>query len=155
MRLVAALFLGLLVSISTSAQTSADPILLRGLLPQYPRIPHTAHISGDVRVSFKIDPMGSATDIEFISGPPLLRSVTEESIRSWKFDVATLNTKGAKIETVFSYQLSEGCPKTPAEEETIHIRLRSIHQVEIVASPICTNDPVEIRKSKTNKKGAE
>jgi hypothetical protein len=155
MRILAALFLGFLVSISTFAQTPADPILLRGLLPQYPRIPHTAHISGDLRVSFRIDPTGSVTDIEFISGPPLLRSVTEESIGSWKFDVATLNTKGAKFETVFSYQLSEGCPKTAAEEETIHIRLRSIHHVEIVASPICTNDPVEIRKSKTNKKGAE
>ncbi len=155
MRILAALFLGLLVSVSICAQAPADPRLLSGLLPQYPRISQTAHISGDVRVSFELDSEGNPTDIRYISGPPLLQSITEESIRSWKFDVSTLNAKKAKIETVFSYQLSEGCPKTPAEEETIHIRFRSIHQVEIVASPICTSDPVVVRPTPRKKKGAE
>ena len=155
MRLMVAAFLWLLASVSTSAQTSADPVLLSGLLPQYPRISHAAHISGDVRVSFEIDSAGNVTDVLFISGPPLLRSTTEDSIRSWKFDASTSDTKEVKFETVFSYRLTKGCPKTPAEKQTIRIRVRTIHHVEIVTSPICTEDPAEIRKSKTNKKGDE
>jgi TonB family protein len=155
MRILAALFLGLLVSVSTGAQTPADSSLLSGLLPHYPRISRVAHISGDVRVSFKIDSTGRVTYVEFISGPPLLRSVTEDSVRSWKFDASNSDNVGVKIETVFSYRITEGCPKTPGEEETIIVTLRSIHQIEIVANPICVYASAEIRKSKTNKKGAE
>jgi TonB family protein len=73
---------------STWAQAPVDPSLKGGLLPQYPRVPQLAHISGDVRASFKIDDSGNVTDIAIVSGPEMLKAPTEASLRSWKFYTA-------------------------------------------------------------------
>jgi hypothetical protein len=148
MRAIAASFLWLLVSVSTLAQSSPDPVLLSGLLPQYPRVPQTAHISGELRASFQVDVQGKVTDVQIISGPMLLRTPTEESLRSRKFDASTLDNNGGQIDTMFSYRFTEGCPKTPTESQTTSVTLRNIHHVEIIASLVCAEDPAQTRKSK-------
>ena len=62
MRMLIALFLGLLVSVSSVARDHPDRLLVSALIPQYPVIAKTAHITGDVRTSFQVDSLGNVTD---------------------------------------------------------------------------------------------
>ena len=144
----------LLTAGSTWAQAPVEPQLKGGLLPQYPRVPKLAHISGDVRASFKIDDAGNVTDIAIVSGPEMLKAPTEASLRPWTFYAADSGATELKVETTFSYRISAGCAKTKAEREGQTIRFQSIHQIEIRVAAICTSDP-SIEIPPKNKKGAE
>ena len=139
---------------STWAQAPVDPSLKGGLLPQYPRVPQLAHISGDVRASFKIDDSGNVTDIAFVSGPEMLKAPTEASLRSWKFYTADSGAVAVKVETTFSYRISAGCARTKAEREGQTIRFQSIHQIEILVAAICTDDPA-MEVPPKNEKGTD
>jgi len=154
MRLIAASVLWFLFSLSALAQAPTDVVLVKALLPQYPKLPRAAHITGDVRASFRVDRAGNATDIEIISGPPMLRPATEENIRSWKFEPPTSGDGTAKLETVFRYRITLGCPETEIDKETSIVTLRTFHNVEIATTALCTDDPIEQKPAGKTKKGA-
>jgi TonB family protein len=43
------------------------------------------HISGTVVVAISVDPNGTVTCVQVVSGHPLIVGVTIDSIRKWKF----------------------------------------------------------------------
>src|SRR5690348_6815900 len=72
-------------SFIVGAQSPALPTVIEHAPPTYPEIARTAHIEGEVVVKFTTDGK-SVQEAEAESGPPLLRRVAEDNVRTWKFD---------------------------------------------------------------------
>jgi hypothetical protein len=153
MRVIAASVLWFLLSLSALAQAPTDRVLAKALLPQYPKLLRASHNTRDVRASFRVVRTGNVTDTEILSGPPTLRPDTEENIRSWKFEPAT-SAQAAKLETVFRYRVTLGCPETDIDKDTSIVTLRTFHNVEIRTTALCPDDPREPKPmGKTKKRG--
>ena len=75
------------VSICLQAQGGPEPILLSYDRPQYPVLARAARIQGEVRVSFKIKDSGETSEIELISGHPILAATATSAVRSFRFAV--------------------------------------------------------------------
>ena len=64
---------------------SSSPIgPLQFVSPKYPAIARLANFSGKASVGLVVGPAGETTNIVY-SGVPLLKSATEEAVKSWKF----------------------------------------------------------------------
>jgi|HubBroStandDraft_6_1064221.scaffolds.fasta_scaffold315338_2 TonB family protein len=155
MRAIAAVVLGGLFSIPAFAQGAADRVLTSALLPQYPSTPRAAHITGDVRVSFRVDRAGNIKDVEVLSGPLMLRKATEEYVRSWKFEPSNSADEAGKLETQFRYRITLGCAETDIDKDTTIVTVRTIHNVEIATTAICTDDLEPPKPAVKTKKGTE
>jgi TonB family protein len=102
----------LMDSLSKAAAPKPAPGFERGIVPvrlihkvppQYPKIAQEMRVSGTVIVRAKIQTDGTVTDLESVSGPPLLRQAASDAIRQWKYAPATLN--GQAIEQVVQIKL--------------------------------------------------
>src|SRR5580704_6679459 len=60
-------------------RVSAEPAV-------YPPIVQVAHSEGSVRVQFVVGTDGTAKDLTYLSGPPLLMGARSNSIRTWRFN---------------------------------------------------------------------
>jgi TonB family protein len=69
----------------TLAQFSTAPVLTAPPNVNYPPIAKAAHVSGDVTVTFAINPDGTTTSVQVVSGPEMLRDAVAEPIRHWRF----------------------------------------------------------------------
>jgi len=67
------------------AQFAAPPVLAAPPNVFYPPIAKVAHISGDVTVTFSINPDGTTTSVQAVSGPPMLAYATVNAIKQWRF----------------------------------------------------------------------
>jgi TonB family protein len=80
--------------------------LIRSVPPQYPKIAQDMRVSGIVIVRAKIKKDGTVTDLELVSGPPLLRQAAFDAVRQWTYAPATLNgqatEQGVQVKLVFS-----------------------------------------------------
>lgn len=52
---------------------------------QYPPIARAARVQGDVIISFRQTPGGSAIDVTPISGPAMLQGIAVENVKAWHF----------------------------------------------------------------------
>lgn len=76
--------IGLVPSIMAQQLSEALPRVVQHAQPIYPPLARQTRIDGDVRVKFTTD--GEAVlDVTTESGHPLLRTATEENVRTWKF----------------------------------------------------------------------
>lgn len=73
----------LLTALTAHAQTA--PVLAAPPDITYPPIARAAHISGDVVVTFAINPDGTTTAVSPVSGPPMLLTPTVTRIQHWTF----------------------------------------------------------------------
>jgi TonB family protein len=137
MRPIAASLLWLLVSVSSVARDRTEPVLTSALLPHYPHIAATAHITGDVRAAFRVASNGDVSSVETASGHRILQRETERNIRTWKFSPAESDMTEMKLETTFTYKLTDGCAQNSIEDQTITVTVRSFRHVEIQAVPRC------------------
>jgi TonB family protein len=53
--------------------------------PVYPAIAQAARVSGDVVVRVEIGPDGLVRSEKFVSGPPMLRQVTLDAVKKWRY----------------------------------------------------------------------
>jgi TonB family protein len=67
------------------AQFSATPVLASPPDVLYPPIAKVAHVSGDVTVTFSINPDGTTASVQAVSGPPMLAGATINAIKQWRF----------------------------------------------------------------------
>jgi len=127
----------LLVS-TASAQKPSDPVLKSAQLPTYPVLARTAGVVGDMDAEFTLDSEGNVTSVEITSGHPLLKRVTEENIRTWKFKLPTEGgMDGRRFKTRFSYKLSgRWVPESKVPKLTVtfdsfdHVEITSDQQGE-------------------------
>jgi len=95
----------------------------------YPPLARTAHVVGEVKMAFVIDPSGSVISVEILSGNSMLRKEAEKNVRTWKFQKSVEPSQGQrKDRTTFVYKLNAN------EPETLAVRMRSYRYVEVEAS---------------------
>jgi len=82
--------------------------LIHQVLPVYPQIAKTAHISGTVVLHAIIAKDGTVQELQFISGPPLLKSAAMEAVKQWRYKPTLLNTQPVQVDTTISVVFNLG-----------------------------------------------
>lgn len=82
--------------------------LIHQILPQYPQIAKTAHISGTVILHAVISKDGSVQELQYISGPPLLMRAAMDAVRQWRYRPTLLNGEAVEVDTTISVVFSLG-----------------------------------------------
>jgi protein TonB len=77
---------------SMITQSELDPVtVLKRVAPVYPAIARARRLSGTVTVQVVVSKDGKATNLQFISGPPVFRDAAFEAVKQWQFKPARLN----------------------------------------------------------------
>lgn len=82
--------------------------LVRQVMPVYPPIAKTAHIQGDVVLHAIIDKDGSVTELQFISGPPILIRAAMDAVRQWRYAPTLLNNEPVQVDTTITVKFTLG-----------------------------------------------
>ena len=82
--------------------------MVRQVLPVYPAIAKTAHISGTVVLHAIIGKDGTIQDLQYISGPPLLMHAAMDAVRQWRYQPTLLNGEPVEVDTTISVVFTLG-----------------------------------------------
>ncbi|MGH9705661.1 MAG: energy transducer TonB [Candidatus Acidiferrales bacterium] len=82
--------------------------LLHQVMPIYPAIAKTAHVSGTVILHAIIGKDGSIQDLTYMSGPPLLMRNAMDAVRQWRYKPTLLNGEPVEVDTTISVVFSLG-----------------------------------------------
>ncbi|MGO9084364.1 MAG: energy transducer TonB [Candidatus Sulfotelmatobacter sp.] len=104
--------LGVLItcaSLAASQETAPDRIrvsddVMRGVLvrkvaPVYPPLARQAHLQGTVVLKVLINKSGDVSDIQLVSGHPMLAPAAMEAVKQWKYQPYLLNGDPVEVET--------------------------------------------------------
>lgn len=103
--------------------------LAHQVLPIYPEIAKTAHISGTVVLHAIVGKDGSVRQLQFVSGPPLLMRSAMDAVRQWQYEPTLLNGEPVEVDTTVSVVFTLGGEPTPEPP------LGTSSQPEIPATP--------------------
>jgi TonB family protein len=95
------------------AQFSATPVLATPPNVLYPPIARVAHISGEVTVTFSINPDGTTASVQAVSGPPMLAVPTVNAIKQWRFKTPLPLNAQTDFEARYSFRI-----KTDEDEDS-------------------------------------
>jgi TonB family protein len=122
-------FLFLVAACIAMAGQTDDPTLVAVNLPMYPPLAVQARVEGVVRITFTLPPnSGQPTNIEIVSGHPMLKNAAAENVKTWKFE--NPYTAERKYETTFMYTLSGR--EVPLPKKPI-VTFDSYHQIKLVS----------------------
>jgi TonB family protein len=76
-----------------------EAALIQKVQPQYPTVARLMHISGTVRLRAIIGKDGSVSQLEVLSGNPLLAQAAVAAVREWRYRPTRLNEEAVEIET--------------------------------------------------------
>jgi protein TonB len=76
--------------------------MIRQVQPIYPQIAKTAHVQGTVILHAVIAKDGSVSELQYISGPPLLMKNAMDAVREWKYQPTLLNGEPVEVDTTIS-----------------------------------------------------
>jgi TonB family protein len=96
----------LLLSISSFA-ADPEPYLKTAPMPFYPPLCLQARIQGQVILHYSVDEHGGTSEIEAVSGPPLLQRAAIEEVQGWKFSWDHPCACRVKREVVFVYTFGD------------------------------------------------
>jgi protein TonB len=82
--------------------------LLHQVLPVYPAIAKTAHVSGTVRLHAVIAKDGSIQELQYVSGPALLMRAAMDAVHDWKYRPTMLNGEPVEVDTTIDVVFSLG-----------------------------------------------
>lgn len=82
--------------------------MLRQIMPVYPPIAKTAHISGTVVLHAVIGKDGSVQDLQYVSGPPLLMKNAMDAVKQWRYQPTQLNGEPVEVDTTISVVFTLG-----------------------------------------------
>ena len=82
--------------------------IIHQVLPAYPQIAKTAHISGTVVLHAIIAKDGTVQEMQFISGPPLLMRAAMDAVKQWRYRPTLLNGQPVKVDTTISVVFNLG-----------------------------------------------
>jgi TonB family protein len=110
----------LLAAAPALAQFSTAPVLTAPPNVNYPPIAKAAHVSGDVTVTFAINPDGATTSVQTVSGPEMLRNAVAEPIKHWHFKTPLPLNAQTYFEAKYAFRIktnededSEDSPERP------------------------------------------
>ena len=78
------------------------------VLPVYPAIAKTAHVSGTVRLHAVIAKDGSIQELQYVSGPALLMRSAMDAVHEWKYQPTMLNGEPVEVDTTIDVVFSLG-----------------------------------------------
>lgn len=87
------------------SQMTVGPVLQTPPKIQYPPIAKAAHVTGEVVVRFSIDSDGRTVSVQMISGPLMLRSAVEDSIKNWRFQTPLPPNVQSNFEATYKFGL--------------------------------------------------
>ena len=70
-----------------------------GHAPRYPVDARAAYVQGTVVLQVTISEEGAVTDLDVISGPPLLRQAAIDAVRTWRYRPYLINGEPVAVET--------------------------------------------------------
>ena len=73
--------------------------LIRQVPPHYPPVAKTAHVSGTVILHIIVSTDGSVEQVDFVSGPLLLRQAAVDAVKQWKYRPTLLNGQPVEVDT--------------------------------------------------------
>ncbi|MGB0035387.1 MAG: energy transducer TonB [Candidatus Acidiferrales bacterium] len=82
--------------------------LIRQVMPTYPPIAKTAHISGTVMLHAIIAKDGTVEQLEYVSGPPLLMKNAMDAVKQWRYKPTMLNGEPVEVDTTISVVFTLG-----------------------------------------------
>jgi periplasmic protein TonB len=82
--------------------------LIRQVMPVYPPIAKTAHVSGTVMLHAIIAKDGTVSDLQYLSGPPLLMRNAMDAVKQWRYKPTMLNGEPVEVDTTISVVFSLG-----------------------------------------------
>jgi len=90
---------GAIASLLPSGGRMKEAQLILKSAPNYPIAAKQVHVEGDVTVEAVIDITGKLTNMQVVSGQPLLQQAALDSLRTWKYEPAYLNDKPVPVQT--------------------------------------------------------
>lgn len=69
------------------------------MTPKYPKKARKQHIQGTVILTAKISKNGDITDLQVVSGEPILAKAAIDAVRQWKYRPYLLKGKPVEVET--------------------------------------------------------
>jgi TonB family protein len=120
------------------AQTKPSPHLNKAELPTYPPLARQARIEGIVKVSFELAEDGTVSEVQAISGHPMLKPGAVENVRTWKFNPVSGKQH---LETEFVFRVGKAVQENPR----LTISLESFRRIEVVSDVVLIADQVMVR----------
>lgn len=129
-RICAVLCFAAVISVTMAAQD--EPVLVSANIPRHPQLACQARIEGLVKLSFTLAANAAEpTNVEVVSGHPMLKGAAVESVNSWHFhnpyDVPR------KYETTFDYRIPSPGPQ--------RVTFESFHRVEVATCQLSVVEP--------------
>jgi TonB family protein len=75
----------LLLTLALSAKAADERAVKSRVQPVYPELAKRLRITGDVKLTVKVDAGGNVTGVVATSGNGILRTAAEEAVRKWTF----------------------------------------------------------------------
>jgi TonB family protein len=85
-----------------------EPRLINKAIPVYPAKALQKRVQGTVRLRAIVSTEGAVSQIEVISGPPLLIPAAVDAVRQWRYKPTLLNEVPVEVETYIDVQFSLG-----------------------------------------------
>lgn len=83
-------------------------LLVNRVVPAYPAVAITAHISGTVVLHAIIAKDGTVQELSYVSGPPLLMKAAMDAVRQWRYRPTMLNDEPVEVETTIDVVFNLG-----------------------------------------------
>ena len=125
LRCVAALLVWLWTA-GVLAQDS-EPVSHAAML--YPPIARAARVSGDVKVTYLLHPDGTASEVQAVDGPVLLRSVAVEQVKSWRF---ASGSQPVTATVVFHFRFRPDDPERDSAAGRTEVHFLDPHVVDVI-----------------------
>ncbi len=93
--------------VSVSAGVAVG-LLIHKTQPIYPSIAKSARAQGTVVLQAKISTSGKVTNLQVISGPPMLRQAAVDAVKTWQYKPYTLNNQPTEVDTTVNVVFSLG-----------------------------------------------
>jgi len=77
-------------------------LLIHKLEPTYPALARAARVQGYVVLSAVIDTNGQITNLQLVSGHPMLVPAAIEAVRQWRYKPYLLNGQPVEVETTIT-----------------------------------------------------
>ena len=77
-------------------------LLIQKVEPQYPTLARSARVQGDVVLSALIDTNGQITNLQLVSGHPMLVPAAIAAVKQWRYKPYLLNGQPVEVETTIT-----------------------------------------------------
>jgi TonB family protein len=96
----------------------AASALVHQVTPVYPQLAKQAHISGTVVLHCVIGKDGAVTQLEYVSGPPMLMKSAMDAVRQWVYKPTLLNGEAVEVDTTVTvvFELGATPPKATTDQ---------------------------------------